>query len=271
MSTKGDAGSLTGIKALTFDVFGTVVDWRSSVESALKSEAKKKINSSGVSTLPREVQRRVQGLADQDWATFAQEWRNSYKTFTRGFKSGETPWKDIDTHHYDSLVELLGKWQLTGLYTTEEIKSLSLVWHRLAPWADSSEGIHKLNTRFTTATLSNGNQSLLNDLNAYGNLGFQRLISAEDFSAYKPDPSVYLGAAKALGVTPTEVAMVAAHLGDLDAARSLGLRTIYVERPDEDDWNPDEERYVQAKDWVDVWVSQNEDGFIEVARRLGLH
>ena len=267
MSLPTDAPLQERVKALTFDVFGTVVDWRSSVETALKLAANKKIDAQ---SLASDVADRVRALTDEDWATFAQQWRNSYKEFTKSFVPGETPWKDIDTHHYDSLVELLGKWQLQDLYNRAEVRDLSLVWRRLTPWADSSEGIHKLGTAFVTSTLSNGNRSLLTDLNDYGSLGFKKITSAEDFSAYKPNPAVYLGAAESLGVKPKEVAMVAAHLNDLQGARSCGLRTIYVARPDEEDWGEDDPRFQDARKWVDIWVSQGEDGFVTVARKLGL-
>ncbi len=261
---------LSQVKGLTFDVFGTVVDWRSSVEEALKREAAGKLRSPSFAALPAEVQQRASSLGDDDWAAFAQEWRSSYGRFTRGFVPGETAWKDIDTHHYESLVELLGRWGLAGFYTPPEAEKLSKVWHSLVPWADSSEGIHRLGSGAVTATLSNGNRSLLQDLNAHGNLGFQRIISAEDFRAYKPNPKTYLGACEKLGLEPQQVAMVAAHLGDLAAARSHGLRTIYVERHREEEWQPDDERYREAKGWVDIWVTESEEGFIEVARRLGM-
>lgn len=269
MSSSGPE-ALKGIKALTFDVFGTVVDWRSSVEDELKQFLKTKIASSDFQSLPRGLQQRAQSLENADWATFAQEWRNAYKKFTRSFRAGETAWKDIDTHHHDSLVEQLDRWELSGLYTPGEVRDLSLVWHRLRPWPDASPGIRQLNELgLVTATLSNGNQRLLADLDRLGGLGFGRLISAEDFRAYKPDPKTYLGAAEAMGVRPEEVAMVAAHLGDLDAARRLGLRTIYVERRQEEDWAESEERYQAAKEWVDLWVGVEEEGFVEAARRLG--
>jgi 2-haloacid dehalogenase len=197
------------------------------------------------------------------------KWRNSYKKFTKGFVPGESEWRDIDTHHHLALIYLLKKWQLEGLYTEDEVKGLNLVWHYLDPWIDSSAGLHKLGTKFVTSTLSNGNQSLLKDLNEHGNLGFGKLQSSADFKAYKPHPSVYLGAAKAMGVEPAEVAMVAAHLSDLKAARGLGFKTIYVERKEED-WKPDQEEYKYAKTWVDLWVKEEEDGFNQVARRFGI-
>lgn len=271
MSATTGPPALKGIKALTFDVFGTVVNWRISVEDALSSALATKLASSDFQSLPPGLQQRAQALADTaDWAPdFAQQWRNAYSKFTQGFRAGETTWKDIDAHHHDSLIELLDKWELSGLYTPAEISELSLVWHRLQPWPDSSEGLGALNALgLVTSTLSNGNTSLLTDLNEYGGLGFQRIISAEDFKAYKPDPKTYLGAAAKIGVQPGEVAMVAAHLGDLEQARKNGLRTIYVEREKEEAWGVEEDRYAAAKEWVDLWIGVDEGGFVEVAKRL---
>ncbi|KAI1336741.1 HAD-like domain-containing protein [Xylariaceae sp. FL0016] len=188
---------------------------------------------------------------------------------------GETPWKDIDTHHYDALLVLLDRHGLAGLYTRAEARDLSLIWHHLTPWSDSGRGIRLLGTRYETATLSNGNRELLQDLNAdtnAGGLGFKHIISTADFKAYKPHPSTYLGAAKALGCRREEVAMVAAHLGDLDAARKQGMRTIFVERPLEERSSKGDEEYDEARKWVDIWVSdgEGEGGFVEVARQLGI-
>ena len=165
---------------------------------------------------------------------------------------------------------MLKKWELEGLYTDGEVEELSLVWHSLDPWLDSSAGVQKLGTKFVTSTLSNGNQSLLRDLDKHGNLGFKKLQSSADFKAYKPHPSVYKGAAKAMGFQPEEVAMVAAHLNDLKAARDCGFKTIYVERKLEEDWSSEQEEYKDAKTWVDLWVSQEEEGFLEVARRFSV-
>ncbi|TVY83778.1 (S)-2-haloacid dehalogenase [Lachnellula suecica] len=260
-------------KALTFDVFGTVVDWRKTVTSTLiNSAAVKTSSSSRLANLSPDVRSRLTKLTDQDWARFAQEWRNTYKKFTKGFVPGETEWRDIDTHHHLSLIGLLKEWHLEGVYTADEVKELSLIWHYLDPWADTSAGLHKLGTKFVTSTLSNGNQSLLKDLNEHGNLGFRKLQSSADFGAYKPHPTVYLGAAKVLDAEPAkgEIAMVACHLNDLHAARGQGFKTIYVERADEEDWSPEQKEYKEAKSWVDMWVKLDEDGFLEVARRFGL-
>jgi len=240
-------------KGLTFDVFGTVVDWRKTVTSTLIHSALDKTSSSSRSAnLSLAILTRLSQLTDEDWGRFAQEWRNSYKKFVSTFVPGETEWRDIDTHHHLALIALLKKWELEGLYSNEEVKDLSLIWHYLDPWIDSSTGLQKLGTKFITSTLSNGNQSLLKDLDQHGNLGFKKLQSSADFKAYKPHPRVYKGAAKALELEPGEVAMVAAHLNDLKAARGYGFRTIYVERRQEEDWSPEQEEYKEAKTWVDM-------------------
>ncbi|KAG0652427.1 hypothetical protein D0Z07_0998 [Hyphodiscus hymeniophilus] len=265
------SSSMSNIRALTFDVFGTVVDWRTTVTSTLIQCARAQVSSSSRSAgLSPAIRTRLSQMRDEEWGQFAQEWRDSYKKFVKEFVPGETEWRDIDTHHHLSLIDLLKKWRLENLYTEEEVEELSLVWHYLDPWADSSAGIQKLGTKFITSTLSNGNQSLLKDLNKHGMLGFQKLQSGADFKAYKPHPSVYKGAAKAMGLEPEEIAMVAAHLNDLTAARACGFKTIYVERKSEEDWKPEQDEYKEAMTWVDMWVSEKEDGFLEVAKRFGL-
>ncbi|KAJ4124958.1 hypothetical protein NW768_009299 [Fusarium equiseti] len=260
----GAVSPLAKVKGLTFDVFGTTVDWRTTVTEELTLRAFRKASSD----LDQDLKARIQNLTEQDWGRFAQEWRNSYGKFTRGFDPEKHTWKTIDQHHHDSLVELLAAWDLTDLYSSSEIESLSLVWHRLTPWDDSSDGLQKLSKTYKTSTLSNGNVSLLRDLNDFGNLGFQYFLSAEKFGAYKPNPRVYTGAAKELGLEPEEVAMVAAHLSDLAAARSCGLRTVYIERPREEGWDESDEKYQQAKEWVDLWITKDDEGFLTLAKRL---
>ena len=261
-------GSIEGIKVLAFDVFGTCVDWRSSVTQELADKANGKVTSATFQSTAEEPKGRVLAMTEKDWARFAQSWRDSYKSFCKTFRPRVMQWKSIDQHHHDSLVELLNQWELSGLYSEDEIKDLSQAWHRLRPWDDTAEGIQRLGTRFRTATLSNGNRGLLEDLNAYGHLRFQTILSAADFRAYKPNPEVYLGAAAAVACQPQEVALVAAHLGDLEAARSCGLKTVYVERPGEEEWLPGEERFEKAREWVDIWISETEGGFVELANRL---
>jgi 2-haloacid dehalogenase len=257
---------LTNVKALLFDIFGTVVDWRSSVTDEISLRTFRKQSSEGI--LSPALKTRLESLTQSDWDTFIQEWRNSYIAFTRSFNPETDAWKSIDQHHHDSLIELLRKWDLEGLFTETEIESLSLVWHRLTPWPDSSDGLAELSRKYTTGTLSNGNTSLLRDLNDFGNLSFHEVFSAETFKVYKPNPATYLGAVQALGLQPEEVALVATHLGDLHAARGCGLRTIYVERDREEAWGREEERYVEAKRWVDLWVTDEENGLLTVAEKL---
>jgi 2-haloacid dehalogenase len=174
-------------KALTFDVFGTVVDWRTTLVSTLIQNATAKISASSTPTaLSPEVRERLSGLTEDDWGQFAQEWRNSYKKFTLGYNPEKMEWRDIDTHHHQSLIDLLKQWKLETLYSEAEVKELSRIWHFLDPWADSSAGLHKLGTKFITSTLSNGTRQLLRDLNVHCDLGFQMIQSSEDFKAYKP-------------------------------------------------------------------------------------
>ncbi|KAK3301341.1 HAD-like domain-containing protein [Chaetomium fimeti] len=260
------------IKALTFDIFGTAVDWRTPITTALTTAATNKLTSPAFATLPKATQSRLQSLTPQDWSAFAQSWRDAYNTFTHSFEPGTTPWKDVDTLHRESLASLLEEeeWGLAGVYDDGELDALSRSWHFLTPWPDVAEGVRRLNAGFATASLSNGNTALLEDLNEYARLGLGRLVSAEDFKEYKPSGKVYLGACRMLGLEPSQVAMVATHLTDLAAARGYGMRTVYVERPGEGEWKADEERYVQAREWVDVWVAEGEGGFEEVAKRLGV-
>lgn len=252
---------MTEVKALAFDIFGTVVDWRSSVSEELSMRAHRKMGSS----ISDDLKYKVESMS---WPTFAQAWRDSYVTFTKNYDPSKDEWKTVDEHHHDSLRDLLDTHDLKGLYSDAEIESLSLVWHRLTPWSDSSEGLEKLSTRYTTSTLSNGNTDLLADLTDFGELKFYELFSAETFKAYKPNPATYLGVAEKLDLQPHQLAMVAAHLGDLKSARKCGLRTIYVERKEEEAWEKTEQRYQEAKNWVDLWVTEKEDGLLTVARKL---
>lgn len=258
---------LAEVKALAFDVFGTVVDWRSSVTEELYLRAFRKLSSD----LSSDLRARLTPLTEADWARFAQLWRDTYARFTRSFDPVKDKWKTVDEHHRDSLRDLLAEWSLAGLYSEAEIESLSLVWHRLKPWPDAPEGLAQLGTKFTLSTLSNGNSNLLRDLNDFGGLGFDHLLCAETFRVYKPDPATYLGAARELGIEPHQLAMVATHLKDLVAARECGLRTVYVERLAEEEWDEGEDRYKDAKQLVDLWVSIDEGGFLTVARKMAEH
>ncbi|MGK2854148.1 MAG: haloacid dehalogenase type II [Microbacteriaceae bacterium] len=199
---------MDGPRALAFDVFGTVVDWRSSIIAELQSFG------------PRH------GL-QRDWAAVADAWRAGYAPAMDRVRRGAVPWTRIDDLHREILVGLLD-----GVSLGEaEIDGLNRAWHRLTPWPDSVPGLHRLKQRFVITTLSNGNVSLLTNMAKNAGLPWDCVISAELFGHYKPDPEAYLGCASLLDVAPAELMLVATHPSDLRAARACGLRTGYVVRP----------------------------------------
>lgn len=208
-------------------------------------------------------------MAVADWGRFAQEWRNTYKVFTKSRADDSTlPMKSVDQHHFDSLKELLASWKLGNLWTTEELLDTSLIWHRLDPWIDSEKGIRAFNSLGSTSTLSNGNTSLLRDLRSHAKLDFTHLLSAEDFGTFKPNKAVYLGASEKLRIAPSQCFMVAAHLTDLKSAKGCGYRTIYVERPEEEDWDARQIEDAKTAGFVDLWVTASENGFLAAVERL---
>ncbi len=195
-------------RALAFDVFGTVVDWRSGIIAELQSFGAR------------------HGL-QRDWASFADAWRAGYAPAMDRVRRGELAWTRIDDLHRDILVGLL-----EGVPVGEaEIDDLNRAWHRLTPWPDAVAGLHRLKQRFVITTLSNGNVSLLTHMAKNAGLPWDCVISAELFGHYKPDPEAYLGCARLLDVAPGELMLVATHPGDLRAARAAGLRAGYVARP----------------------------------------
>ncbi|PYI15537.1 haloacid dehalogenase, type II [Aspergillus japonicus CBS 114.51] len=255
------------LKGLFFDVFGTVVEWRDCVASSLREAAERALRDPK-KTLSLALRARATAMSSNDWQELVEEWRASYGQFTRTFDPSQA-FISIDEHHFDSIQKLLHQHDLKGLFTEDEQWELVFCWHRLEPWPDSVKGLELLNRRFRTCTLSNGNVSLLRDLQRHGSLPFTDIVSAQHFGAYKPSPQVYTGAAKRFGLDPCNCAMVAAHLYDLKAAKALGFATIYVERNDE---NLTPQEIAQAKEqYVDEWVDGATDGLIEVARRLGIH
>jgi 2-haloacid dehalogenase len=257
-------------KALFFDVFGTVVDWRSSIHRALTKRVHEALQDPQ-RTLSPTLRENASDLDGEDWHVFAQEWRKSYGDFTKNYNPAlQQEFISVDQHHLNSLRDLLQQWYLQDLLTADETRELSLAWHYLDPWPDSVEGLTRLNEKFETSTLSNGNTALLADLRKCGPLPFKHITSADEFHAYKPAPAVYDGAARKLGLETSQCALVAAHLGDLKAAKGRGYQTIYVERSQEEDYS--DEQIAQAKQdgWVDLWVSLEEDGFREVASRFGV-
>lgn len=201
------------MKALAFDVFGTVVDWRGSLIREGRALG------------------RVRDL-DVDWASFADAWRTGYRPAMDRVRRGELPWMNVDALHRLILDDLLKRHAIRGLRESDK-DHLNRAWHRLKPWPDSVRGLKRLKKRFLIATLSNGNVSLLANMAKRGGLPWDVILSAELFGHYKPDPETYLGAARLLGLEPSEVMMVAAHEDDLLAARKAGLHTAFVRRPEE--------------------------------------
>jgi 2-haloacid dehalogenase len=200
------------VRALVFDVFGTVVDWRASVIREGEELA------------------RAKGLA-ADWPRFVDEWRrDGYFAGMERIRRGELPWMKVDRLHRLKLDELLTKYGLSGL-DEAEIDRFNRVWHRLSPWPDAVPGLARLKERFIIAPLSNGDVALLTNMAKAGKLPWDCILSSELFGAFKPDPRVYLGAADLLDLPPAALLMVAAHQGDLRAARAAGLRTAFVPRP----------------------------------------
>ncbi len=201
------------VRALCFDVFGTVVDWRSSI-----------VREGGLLAARLGLKARA-----VDWEAFADEWRAGYAPAMQQVRSGELPWTDIDGLHRRILDRLLAA---RGLVLAEaDAADFNRLWHRLTPWPDSVAGLHRLKRRFTITTLSNGNVALLVNMAKHTGLPWDTVFSAELFNHYKPDPEVYLGAARLLGLEPAQVMLVAAHVSDLRAAAGCGLRIAYVDRP----------------------------------------
>jgi 2-haloacid dehalogenase len=198
------------VRALVFDVFGTVVDWRGGVA--------------------REV-RRLLGLS-VDAAALADDWRGRYVPSMERVRSGELPWTPLDDLHRGSLDAVLTDAGLASV-PTDVREELVLAWHRLDPWPDVLPGLRRLSRSYVLAPLSNGNVALQVDLARRSGLPWDCVLGAEVVRHYKPDPEVYDSAPQLLAVPPSSVVMVAAHLDDLAAARARGLRTAYVHRPDE--------------------------------------
>jgi 2-haloacid dehalogenase len=201
-------------KALVFDVFGTVVDWRGSIVDEGKAWAKAK-------------------RIDIDWPSFADSWRDGYAPAMDKVRKGELPWTRLDDLHRMILEELLMEFRMMPTLTEAEKDHLNRVWHRLKPWPDSVQGLRRLKKKFTIAPLSNGNVSLLTNMARHAGLPWDLILSAELAKHYKPDREVYLTAVDLLGLKPAEVMMVAAHVGDLNAARRVGLQTGFIYRPKE--------------------------------------
>jgi 2-haloacid dehalogenase len=237
-SGAGSGPALSSVKALVFDTFGTVVDWRTSVTLEVEGLAKRK------------------GL-HLDGAKFADAWRAGYGPSMNRVRTGQLPWTKLDALHRMILDKVLSDFAVAGL-SEAETDALNRAWHRLRPWPDAVGGLTRLKKKFIIASLSNGNISLMTDLAKYAGLPWDCILGAELVRHYKPDREVYQSAADILDLRPADVMMVAAHLGDLRAAKVVGLRTAFVARPLEfgpdgkPDLKPDSSVDVSAKDFNDL-------------------
>lgn len=234
---------LENLGALTFDVFGTVVDWRTSIIGEGEALGRKK----GVTV---------------DWAAFADAWRGLYQPRMSMVREGKLPWTKLDDLHRVSLVQLLGDFSIEGL-SEAEIDDFNRAWHRLAPWPDSVAGLTRLRKRYPLATLSNGNVSLLMNMARHAGLPWDAILGAEVAHHYKPQPEAYLVTADLLGLPPERCMLVAAHNGDLVAASRVGYRTAFVSRPTE--YGPGQTRDVAPEHEFDL-VARD---LVHLAEQLG--
>ena len=201
------------VKALFFDVFGTLMDWRNSI--ARESEA-------SLAPLGHAL----------DWLALADAWRGEYQPAMEEIRSGRQPFRKLDLLHRDNLERVLPRFGISGL-SEEVLAHLNLAWHRLDAWPDTAPGLTRLKRKFRIAPVSNGNISLMVDLARRNGIPWDVILGAEIAGDFKPKPRVYLSACAALDLSPGECMMVAAHSRDLKAAASHGLRTAHVARPNE--------------------------------------
>jgi 2-haloacid dehalogenase len=234
------------VKALVFDVFGTVVDWRS-----------------GVIREGEKLGRATDGNVEVDWASFADAWREEYQPSLGRVRQGEIPWRNLDALHRESLEGLLDRFGVEGL-TDAEIEHLNRSWHRLDPWPDAIPGLNRLKPHYVISPLSNGHVRLLTNMAKRAGIPWDLILSAELSGHYKPDEEAYLTAVDILDLEPDRVMMVAAHEGDLDASREAGLRTAYVHRPLE--YGPEAAESAEKPD--DSAYDIVADDFVDLAERL---
>lgn len=235
--------AVSGIKALTFDVFGTVVNWRDSI--AAEAEA----------LLGRE------GHA-VDGQAFALAWRARYQPSMEEVRAGRRPFAKLDLLHRENLLEVLDDFAIRGVPDTV-IDELNHAWHRLTPWPDVVPGLRRLKRRYILGTLSNGNVALMVNLAKHGDLPWDVILGAEVANAYKPDPEAYRRAAALLDLDPVECLMVAAHNSDLVAAAKTGMKTAFIPRPTE--YGPDQTQDLRAEHDVDLVAHD----FLDLADQLG--
>jgi len=202
------------IRACLFDVFGTVVDWRTSVSRDLAAWAKQK------------------GIAGIDWTEFAVEWRKLYQPSMDEVRSGRRPFTILDLLHRESLDKLIVRYRIKGL-SEADVEHMNRAWHRLDPWPDVVAGLTRLKKKLVIAPCSNGNIALMVNLAKRAGLPWDCILGAETARAYKPMPDAYLNSCKQLSLAPASVMMVAAHNNDLKAAKAQDMKTAFVARPTE--------------------------------------
>ena len=237
-ASRSDGFSKSDIRALVFDVFGTVVDWRTSISRQAAEFGSKH----GV---------------EADWNQFADDWRAGYGAGMAKVNAGEDEWKIVDQIHRERLYVLLGQYEFPTI-DEDELVEFNKSWHRLDGWPDSTSGLTRLKSKFTIASLSNGNVALLTNMAKYANLPWDAVLSAELTSKYKPHPRAYQRTAELLGLEHSQVMLVAAHNNDLRGAIDAGLRAALVTRPDEfgdskqPDLEPEPDFDYFAKDFNDL-------------------
>jgi 2-haloacid dehalogenase len=232
------------VKALVFDVFGTVVDWRTSLINDLSAWS------------------RAKGI-NADWTALVDGWRQAYKpSMDEVRKNPAKGFVKLDALHRQSLDRLIEQLGIKGLGEADR-DHINRGWHRLKPWSDSTSGLTRLKTKYIISPLSNGNVVLLTNMAKHVGLPWDLILCAEVFEHYKPDREMYLGAARLLSMQPGEVMLVAAHNDDLAAAQSFGLKTAFVARPTE--YGPLQKKDFEATgDWTMVVKDFN-----DLAARMG--
>ena len=235
--------NLANLKAVTFDVFGTVVDWRTSIAREVENLA-------------------VEKKFVIDGERFADAWRKLYQPSMTAVRDGKMPWTILDDLHRMNLLQVLEAFGVDQL-SEEEIEHLNRVWHRLDPWPDAVAGLQRLKQHYIVGSLSNGNVALIVNMAKFAGLPWDVVLGAEIARHYKPQPEAYLKSAEILGLEPGECMLVAAHNGDLAAAASCGFQTAFVPRPKEH--GPGQTTDLVAENDYDLVAGD----FIELARILG--
>ncbi len=203
--------TIHGLHAILFDVFGTVVDWRSSVAREVTAAA-------------------ARYNLSVDAEALADRWRALYQPAMSRVRAGNTPFVVLDVLHRQNLDQVLDEFSL-GSFSESEKEALNCAWHRLDPWSDAVAGLERMKQHYMIGTLSNGNIALIANMAKYARLPWDVILGAEIAQAYKPQPQAYLGSAAALSLKPQQCMLVAAHNSDLEAALDCGFRTAFVERP----------------------------------------